>query len=69
MFINKTLRDLNLRQKYKINVVAIRRPAGEKAGVVERYEVVIPLPDTMVMVGDILWVIASNEAISGIPQG
>ncbi|NLE29514.1 MAG: TrkA family potassium uptake protein [Phycisphaerae bacterium] len=68
MFIDKTLRDLNLRQKYKINVVAIRRPAAEKGGVVERYEVVIPLPDTMVTAGDVLWIIASNEAISGIPR-
>jgi trk system potassium uptake protein TrkA len=67
-FQNETLRNLNLRQTYKINVVAIRRPLESPKAGGERYEIVIPMPDTKIMPADILWIIASDQAISEIPR-
>ncbi len=64
-FHNKDLRSLQLRQKYNINVVAIRRMTGkaDDSGK-ERQEIVMPMPDTVILPGDVLWVIGPNQAIA-----
>jgi trk system potassium uptake protein TrkA len=67
-FQNATLSDLNLRQTYKVNVMAIRRPVAKPKPGGERYEIVIPLPETTIMPGDILWIIASNQALNNLPR-
>jgi trk system potassium uptake protein TrkA len=67
LFQNKTFRALNLRQTSKVNVIAIRRPLTPAGSVSDRYEIVIPMADTAILPGDILWVVGDNEAIAGLP--
>ncbi len=66
-FAGKTLEDLAVRRKYKVNVVAIRRavpsaPEGEPPRVVS-----VPGPDSTIQEGDVLFVIGSDEAIRALP--
>ena len=45
-FQDKTLRDLQLRSAYGINIVALRRPeASSKSASDDRYNVIVPLPE------------------------
>ena len=64
----KTLEQLSVRKKYKVNVVAIRRPRkGEKTGG-ETYLIDTPLPDSTIETGDLLLVVGTNEAIGALPK-
>ena len=70
-FFDKSLEQLDLRKKYKINVVAIRRTVqktdGQGAQRPERFVISVPMPDTAIQEGDILVVIGSDEAIHALP--
>jgi len=70
-FFDKSLEQLDLRKKYKINVVAIRRTVqktdGQSAQRPERFVISVPMPDTAIQEGDILVVIGSDEAIHALP--
>jgi trk system potassium uptake protein TrkA len=64
-FHEKTVLDLQLRQKYRINLVSIKR--GEKAGT-EKGEIInVPLPDTVIYQGDTLVVAGSDWDIAKLP--
>ncbi|PKL47626.1 MAG: hypothetical protein CVV39_05505 [Planctomycetes bacterium HGW-Planctomycetes-1] len=64
-FHEKTVLDLQLRQKYRINLVSIKR--GEKAGS-EKGEIInVPLPDTVIYQGDTLVVAGSDWDIAKLP--
>lgn len=68
-FYGKSLRDLKLRQQYRVNAVAIRRPKlAEQAVAADEYEIIVPLPDTVIHEGDILWLVGDNEAMAGLPK-
>ena len=67
-FYDKTLGELALRQKYNVNVVAIRRkapPPGQK----ETHEPVISLPmgDTILKPGDMLLLVGDDAAMREFP--
>jgi trk system potassium uptake protein TrkA len=66
-FHEKTVSDLQLRQKYRINLVSIKR--GEKAGSKkEKGEIInVPLPDTVIYEGDTLMVAGSDLDIAKLP--
>ena len=70
-FRGKTLRDLNLRVKYNVNLVAIRRqvthtdPAGEEH---TRMHLSVPQADEVIQSDDTLVVIGSNEHLARLPQ-
>jgi len=66
-FQNKSLQMLNMRHNFHVNVVAIRRPLTAPTAV-EKFEIVIPMADTTVLPGDILWIVGSNEAIANLPR-
>ena len=68
-FDGKTIKDLQLRQKYKVNLVAITRDdadAGKKGDAVGIINV--PMPDTLIYTGDILMVAGSDTDLAKLPQ-
>lgn len=68
-FDGKTLVDLQLRQKYKVNLVAIKRVKDEKGKETEKGEIVnVPMPGTIIYEGDILMVAGSDEDLAKLPQ-
>ena len=58
-FINKTLVESNIRAKYNINVVAIKR--GE-------HLIVSPLPSEVMHENDVVVVVGDNENINGLEK-
>jgi trk system potassium uptake protein TrkA len=72
-FVGKTLDQLDVRKKYKINVVAIRRTRAETdaEGVkrTRQFVISVPMADTRIESGDILLLIGSDEAMNSFPAG
>ena len=69
-FYGKTLAELDVRKRHKVNVVAIRRTAEEhEASDAEARHVVIsvPMADTVIQPEDILLVIGEDGAIADFP--
>lgn len=65
-FNERTVMDLQLRQKYSINLIAVKRhqPEGEK-----KVNVVnVPLPDTIIYEGDTLMVAGSEKDLATLPR-
>lgn len=71
-FDGKTVMDLQLRQKYHINLVAIKRSdqskdkkinKSEKSGIIN-----VPMPNTVVYEGDILMLAGSDADLAKLPQ-
>jgi trk system potassium uptake protein TrkA len=68
-FDGKTVMDLQLRQKYKINLVIIKRSDEAKARKNEKESIInIPMPDTIVYADDILMVAGSDADLAKLPQ-
>jgi len=70
-FVGKTLKDLDVRRKHQVTVVAIRRTtkqAGEDGSQRTQHVVLsVPMPDTVIEPGDVLLLIGDNEAIQSFP--
>jgi trk system potassium uptake protein len=70
-FHDKTLRDLNLRARYNVNLVAIRRtvtvssPDGEAT---EHESIAVPQPDSIIRADDTLVLIGANEDLARLPK-
>ncbi|MHC4926512.1 MAG: TrkA C-terminal domain-containing protein, partial [Planctomycetota bacterium] len=66
-FNEKTVMDLQLRQKYNVNLVAIKR---DEANVKEKEDgiVNVPMPGTTIYYGDILMVAGSDLDLAKMPQ-
>ena len=68
-FDGKTVMDLQLRQKYNINLVAIKRAEhgkgkkSEKGGIIN-----VPMPNTVIYQDDILMVAGSDADLAKLPQ-
>jgi trk system potassium uptake protein TrkA len=71
-FVNKTPRQLELRSKYRLNLVAIRRPVANSNGAAatpKRWHVVaVPDPDAPIQPGDVLILIGSNDSLARLPR-
>jgi trk system potassium uptake protein TrkA len=68
-FDGKTVMDLQLRQKYNINLVLIKRSDDVKAKKKEKGPIItVPLPGTVVNKGDILMVAGSDADLARLPQ-
>ena len=68
-FDGKTVMDLQLRQKYNINLVAIKR--GEHGTVKKQKEgdiINVPMPNTVIYQDDILMVAGSDADLAKLPQ-
>jgi trk system potassium uptake protein len=68
-FDGKTVMDLQLRQKYNINLVLIKRSDENRARKTEKGAIIhVPMPDTIIHKGDILMVAGSDADLASLPQ-
>ncbi len=68
-FDEKTVMDLQLRQKYSVNLVAIKRGENSKAKKSEKAGLItVPLPNTVIYADDILMVAGSDADLAKLPQ-
>lgn len=65
-FDGKTVMDLQLRQKYNVNLVAIKR--GKKFKDQKDQIINVPMPDTVVFEDDILMIAGSDQDLASLPQ-
>lgn len=66
-FHGKTVRELQLRQRYNVNLVAIKRESGPHAE--EEDSIInVPMPDTVIYAGDILMVAGTDRDLARLPQ-
>ena len=68
-FDGKTVMDLQLRQKYNVNLVAIKRSETEKIKKSEKGAIInVPMPNTVIYADDILMVAGSDADLAQLPQ-
>jgi trk system potassium uptake protein TrkA len=68
-FDEKSVMDLQLRQKYRVNLIAIKRDEQGKADEEEKKQIVnVPMPNTVIYKGDILMVAGSDADLAKLPQ-
>ena len=68
-FDGKTVMDLQLRQKYNVNLVSIKRDEQSKAKKSERGAIInVPMPSTIIYQDDILMVAGSDVDLAKLPQ-
>lgn len=68
-FDGKTVMDLQLRQKYRVNLVIVKRGDEAKARKNEKDSIInIPMPDTIIYADDILMVAGSDADLARLPQ-
>jgi trk system potassium uptake protein TrkA len=68
-FNGKTLMDLQLRQKYSVNLVAIKRGEHGKTKKLEKGAIInVPMPNTIIYEEDILMVAGSDADLAKLPQ-
>jgi len=69
-FFNKTLEQLAVRKKYRVNVVAIRRTVEEVDDQgqtrTRQFMISVPMPDSVIKPADVLLLIGSDEAMTAI---
>jgi trk system potassium uptake protein TrkA len=71
-FHNKTLGQIDLRKKYKVNLVAIKkqvstvRAAGEET--TEEQVIDVPMADTVIRPDDILVLVGDNDSLAKLPE-
>lgn len=68
-FDEKTVMDLQLRQKYNVNLVAIKRnEEGAQARKETPSIINVPMPNTVIYAGDVLMVAGSEADLAKLPQ-
>jgi trk system potassium uptake protein len=68
-FDGKTVMDLQLRQKFNVNLVLIKRSDDTRAKKTEKGPIIaVPMPGTVVYEGDILMVAGSDGDLARLPQ-
>ncbi|MHC4572590.1 MAG: potassium channel family protein [Planctomycetota bacterium] len=68
-FDGRTVMDLQLRQKYNVNLVAIKRDEHSKAKKSEKGSIInVPMPNTVIYQDDILMVAGSDADLAKLPQ-
>ena len=68
-FNGKTVMDLQLRQKYNVNLVAIKRGEHSKTKRQEKGQIInVPMPNTVIYQDDILMVAGSDADLAKLPQ-
>jgi trk/ktr system potassium uptake protein len=68
-FAGKSLIDLQLRKKYRVNLIGLRSQ-GEITDKEKKSKklIQIPQPDTVIQQGDILWLVGTDEDLANLPE-
>jgi len=66
-FHGKNLIELNLRQKYRINLIGLRRADSETEKQQAKKIINVPLPETVVYQNDTLWLVGSDQDLTSLP--
>jgi len=68
---DRTLSEIDLRKKYEVNLVAIKRPVKKQTPqgeeVVEEQVLDLPMPHTKIREGDVLVLVGTTESLSALP--
>ena len=68
-FDGKTVMDLQLRQKYNVNLVAIKRGDNDRMKKQEKGQIInVPMPNTVIYDDDVLMVAGSEADLANLPQ-
>ena len=69
-FDGKTLLELQLRKKYRVNLIGLRHSGGPAADEKKnkRQIINVPQPDSMIHKGDLLWLAGSDEDLAALPD-
>lgn len=71
-FHHKTLKQLDLRNEFGVNLIAIERGAGDQAeeppGTTGTPTIEVPHADTEILPGDTLILVGSNESVARLPR-
>jgi trk system potassium uptake protein TrkA len=68
-FHEKKLMNLQLRQKYNVNIVAVKRGEGNRDKKSKAGEIInVPMPNTVVYAGDTLMVAGTDTDLAKLPQ-
>jgi trk system potassium uptake protein TrkA len=67
-FDGRTVMDLQLRQKYSVNLVLIKRGEDSKSARSKDSIINVPMPGTVIYKDDILMVAGSDEDLAKLPQ-
>jgi trk system potassium uptake protein TrkA len=68
-FDGKTVMDLQLRQKYNVNLVLIKRGKHSEERKAEKGKIInVPMPSTVIYQDDILMVAGSDASLIKLPQ-
>jgi trk system potassium uptake protein TrkA len=70
-FYGKTLQQLEVRPRYEVNIIAIRRTSGEVDSEgfkrTKQFMISVPMGDTKILEGDILLIIGADSAMEAFP--
>jgi len=70
-WIDRTLAEIDLRKKYEVNLVAIKRPVKKQTPqgeeVAEDQVLDLPMPHTTIREGDVLVLVGTTESLSALP--
>lgn len=70
-FHDKTLKELDMRNRHGVNLVAIERKVGAEAKskepAITKPTILVPAANTKILPGDVLVLVGSNESLSDLP--
>jgi len=66
-FDNKTLLELRLRSKYNVNLIGLRHSGSDQQKTTQQI-INVPLPETIIQKGDLLWLVGSDEDLAKLPN-
>lgn len=69
-FVGRTIKEINLRLTYKVNLIGIRRPApeNEDAETAAPTMISVPGPEDTIVANDVLLLAGSDESLASLPQ-
>ena len=68
-FYGKTLRELSLRQKYNVTIVAIQRKAPPTGEAEPEPVITLPMGETTIKPGDLLLLVGNDADLRTFPAG